>query len=72
MAPTLMQFAAPLVLPSHLVYFARTASLIEGLGTRYDPYFNPITFATPVVFHLRRRILASLRRAAQDPHARRR
>jgi predicted unusual protein kinase regulating ubiquinone biosynthesis (AarF/ABC1/UbiB family) len=54
-------YDAPLVLPSHLVYFARTASLIEGLGTRYDPYFNPITFATPVVLRLRRRIMASLR-----------
>lgn len=54
-------YEAPVVLPSHLVYFARTASLIEGLGTRYDPYFNPLTFAAPVVMRLRRRIMASLR-----------
>ncbi|HEU5175695.1 MAG TPA: AarF/UbiB family protein [Gemmatimonadaceae bacterium] len=58
-------YDAPVVLPSHLVYFARTASLIEGLGTRYDPYFNPITFASPVVLRLRGRIMASLR----DEHA---
>lgn len=60
-------YDAPLVLPSHLVYFARTASLIEGLGTRYDPYFNPITFATPVVLRLRGRIMASLRGADAPP-----
>lgn len=54
-------YDAPVVLPSHLVYFARTASLIEGLGTRYDPYFNPIAFATPVILRLRGRIVASLR-----------
>ena len=60
-------YTAPLVLPSHLVYFARTASLIEGLGTRYDPYFNPVTFATPVVLRLRRRITASLRGVDAPP-----
>lgn len=54
-------YDAPVVLPAHLVYFARTASLIEGLGTRYDPYFNPIAFASPVVLRLRSRIAASLR-----------
>ena len=54
-------YDAPLVLPAHLVYFARTASLIEGIGTRYDPYFNPITFASPVILKLRRPIMASLR-----------
>lgn len=54
-------YDAPVLLPSHLVYFARTASLIEGLGMRYDAYFNPIAFASPVVLRLRRRITASLR-----------
>jgi predicted unusual protein kinase regulating ubiquinone biosynthesis (AarF/ABC1/UbiB family) len=48
------------VLPSHLVYFARTASLIEGLGTHYDPHFNALAFATPIALSLRSRILASL------------
>jgi predicted unusual protein kinase regulating ubiquinone biosynthesis (AarF/ABC1/UbiB family) len=50
----------PVLLPSDLVYFARTAALIEGLGTRYDPRFNAIAFATPIALRLRRRILASL------------
>jgi predicted unusual protein kinase regulating ubiquinone biosynthesis (AarF/ABC1/UbiB family) len=50
----------PIVLPSHLVYFARTASLIEGLGTHYDPHFNALAFATPIALSLRSRILASI------------
>jgi predicted unusual protein kinase regulating ubiquinone biosynthesis (AarF/ABC1/UbiB family) len=50
----------PIVLPSHLVYFARTASLIEGLGTHYDPHFNALAFATPIALTLRSRIIASL------------
>ena len=35
-------FDFPIVLPQHLVYFGRTAALIEGIGTRYDPYFQAI------------------------------
>lgn len=50
----------PVRLPSELVYFARTAALIEGLGVRYDPYFNPITFASPIAIRMRSRIMASL------------
>jgi predicted unusual protein kinase regulating ubiquinone biosynthesis (AarF/ABC1/UbiB family) len=51
----------PVTLPSELVYFARTAALIEGLGTRYDAQFNGVTFAAPVALSLRREILATLR-----------
>ena len=50
----------PIVLPSQLVYFARTASLIEGLGTHYDSHFNALAFASPVALALRGPILASL------------
>jgi predicted unusual protein kinase regulating ubiquinone biosynthesis (AarF/ABC1/UbiB family) len=50
----------PIVLPSNLVYFARTAALIEGLGTHYDPRFNALAFASPIALSLRSRILASL------------
>jgi predicted unusual protein kinase regulating ubiquinone biosynthesis (AarF/ABC1/UbiB family) len=50
----------PIIMPSHLVYFARTASLIEGLGTHYDAHFNALAFATPIALSLRARILASL------------
>lgn len=54
-------FDAPVQLPSDLVYFARTASLIEGLGTRYDARFNAIEFASPIALRMRGRIMASLR-----------
>jgi len=54
-------FDAPVVLPSDLVYFARTASLIEGIGMRYDPHFNAIEFASPIALRMRPRIVASLR-----------
>ena len=50
----------PIMLPSQLVYFARTASLIEGLGTHYDSHFNALAFATPIALSLRGPILDSL------------
>ena len=50
----------PIRLPSDLVYFARTANLIEGIGVRYDPRFNPIMSASPVLFRMRGKLLASL------------
>lgn len=50
----------PIRLPSEMVYFARTAALIEGLGTRYDPRFNAIMFASPIAVRMRTRIMASL------------
>jgi hypothetical protein len=52
----------PVNLPSSMVYFARTASLIEGLGTRYDARFNPIAVATPVMLRLQPAILLALGR----------
>lgn len=51
----------PVTLPGEMVYFARAASLIEGLGVRYDPMFNPVLDAAPVAMRMRRRILASFR-----------
>lgn len=51
----------PIVLPGDLVYFARTAALIEGLGVRYDARFNPLLTATPILMELRPQILAALR-----------
>jgi predicted unusual protein kinase regulating ubiquinone biosynthesis (AarF/ABC1/UbiB family) len=55
----------PVVLPRDMVYFARTASLIEGLGTRYDPYFQAIPVASPIVLRMRSRILRSLGETAE-------
>jgi predicted unusual protein kinase regulating ubiquinone biosynthesis (AarF/ABC1/UbiB family) len=56
-----MLYDWPVRLPSELVYFARTAALIEGLGVRYDHRFNPITFAAPIAIRLRDPIMVSLR-----------
>jgi predicted unusual protein kinase regulating ubiquinone biosynthesis (AarF/ABC1/UbiB family) len=53
-------FAWPIVLPGELVYFARTAALIEGVGARYDRRFNSIRVASPVVLRLRRELLVAL------------
>jgi predicted unusual protein kinase regulating ubiquinone biosynthesis (AarF/ABC1/UbiB family) len=53
-------FNWPIVLPGELVYFARTAALIEGVGARYDRNFNSIRVASPVVLKLRRELLAAL------------
>ncbi|MBX9928349.1 MAG: hypothetical protein K2X99_05480 [Gemmatimonadaceae bacterium] len=53
-------YSFPLLLPREMVYFARTAALIEGIGTRFDPYFQAIPVASPVVLRMRSRILRSL------------
>jgi predicted unusual protein kinase regulating ubiquinone biosynthesis (AarF/ABC1/UbiB family) len=53
-------FNYPVILPQNLVYFARTAALLEGIGTRYDPYFQAIPVASPVILRMRVRILKSL------------
>ena len=53
-------FSWPIVLPGELVYFARTAALIEGVGSRYDRDFNSIRVASPVVLKMRRELLAVL------------
>lgn len=53
-------FNWPIVLPGELVYFARTAALIEGVGASYDRNFNSIRVASPVVLRLRNELLAAL------------
>lgn len=53
-------FDWPIVLPGELVYFARTAALIEGVGARYDSNFNSIRVASPVVVRLRRELIVAL------------
>jgi predicted unusual protein kinase regulating ubiquinone biosynthesis (AarF/ABC1/UbiB family) len=53
-------FNWPIVLPGELVYFARTAALIEGVGARYDRRFNSIRVASPIILRLRHELLASL------------
>jgi predicted unusual protein kinase regulating ubiquinone biosynthesis (AarF/ABC1/UbiB family) len=53
-------FDSPVTLTEEAVYFARAAALIEGIGTRYDPYFQIVPVASPVVLRMRTRILRSL------------
>lgn len=57
----------PVRLPREMVYFARTAALIEGLGVRYDDNFNAITFASPIALRMRREILVSLGQGELPP-----
>jgi predicted unusual protein kinase regulating ubiquinone biosynthesis (AarF/ABC1/UbiB family) len=57
----------PVQLPSELVYFARTTTLIEGLGVRYDANFNPIQFATPIALRMRHDIMRSLGQTPGQP-----
>jgi len=49
----------PLVLPQELVYFFRTAALIEGLAFNYQPNFDGLTFIRGVVRKHRAEILRS-------------
>jgi hypothetical protein len=53
-------FDSPITLTEEAVYFARAAALIEGIGTRYDPYFQIVPVASPVVLRMRTKILRSL------------
>ena len=50
----------PVILPPDMVYFARTAALIEGLGVRYDARFNALLVVSPIAMTMRRQILKSL------------
>src|SRR5262249_21382929 len=58
-------FDFPVILPHNLVYFARAATLIEGIGTRYDPYFQTLPVAGPVFLRMRPRMLRSLGEPAE-------
>jgi predicted unusual protein kinase regulating ubiquinone biosynthesis (AarF/ABC1/UbiB family) len=50
----------PLMLPPDLVYFGRAAVLVEGIGLRYDPEFNAIAAARPVVARSAGRLMQGL------------
>lgn len=58
-------FDSPITLTEEAVYFARTAALIEGIGTKYDPYFQIVQVASPVVLRMRTKILRSLGETVQ-------
>jgi predicted unusual protein kinase regulating ubiquinone biosynthesis (AarF/ABC1/UbiB family) len=47
----------PLILPRELVYFFRAAALLEGIGFRYDPYFNGLDLSRSVIRRMRGELL---------------
>lgn len=55
----------PLMLPSNLVYFGRAAVLVEGIGLRYDPNFNALAVARPVLDQAAGRLIQGT--VEQDP-----
>lgn len=57
----------PLMLPSDLVYFGRAAVLVEGIGLRYDPDFNMLAAARPVVARSAGRLMQGLLGAERRP-----
>lgn len=57
----------PLMLPSDLVYFGRAAVLVEGIGLRYDPEFNTLAAARPVVARSAGRLVQGLLGAEARP-----
>lgn len=50
-------YAWPLILPEELVYFFRAAALLEGIGFRYDPYFNGMQSMKPVIGRMKGELL---------------
>jgi predicted unusual protein kinase regulating ubiquinone biosynthesis (AarF/ABC1/UbiB family) len=58
----------PLMLPSNLVYFGRAGVLVEGIGLRYDPNFNALAMARPVLGRATTRLVQGV--LEQDPRAR--
>jgi predicted unusual protein kinase regulating ubiquinone biosynthesis (AarF/ABC1/UbiB family) len=50
----------PIMLPSEFVYLGRAAALAEGIALRYDPAFNAVQFASPVIRHMGATLLASM------------
>ena len=58
----------PLILPSNLVYFGRAGVLVEGIGLRYDPNFNALAMARPVLARSAKRLVQGM--LEQDPRTR--
>lgn len=56
----------PLILPQELVYFFRTAALLEGIGFRYDPRFDGLGVVKRVVRSLRPQVMKAAGREPVD------
>lgn len=55
----------PLILPRELVYFFRACALLEGIGFRYDPAFNGLDVARPVIKEMKAELLSAQIREPQ-------
>jgi predicted unusual protein kinase regulating ubiquinone biosynthesis (AarF/ABC1/UbiB family) len=56
----------PLMLPRELVYFFRAIALLEGIGFRYDPAFNGLEVARPVIQDMKGELLRAQIRQPQE------
>ena len=50
----------PITLPSELVYFGRAAALAEGIAMRYEPSFNSVQVASPIVSRMKGELLTAM------------
>ncbi|HEX8394054.1 MAG TPA: AarF/UbiB family protein [Longimicrobium sp.] len=50
----------PVVLTGEMTYFGRAVALIEGLGARHVPGFNPVRYVTPMLLRHRTALLRAL------------
>lgn len=56
----------PLLLPQELVYFFRTAALLEGIGFRYDPRFDGLSVVKRVVRSVKPQVMRAAEREPMD------
>ncbi|HEX9939786.1 MAG TPA: AarF/UbiB family protein [Longimicrobium sp.] len=50
----------PVVLTGEMTYFGRAVALIEGLGARHVPDFNPVRYVRPILLKHRAAVLRAL------------
>jgi predicted unusual protein kinase regulating ubiquinone biosynthesis (AarF/ABC1/UbiB family) len=50
----------PVVLTGEMTYFGRAVALIEGLGARHVPNFNPVRYVKPILLKHRGAVLRAL------------
>jgi predicted unusual protein kinase regulating ubiquinone biosynthesis (AarF/ABC1/UbiB family) len=58
----------PVVLTGEMTYFGRAVALIEGLGTRHIPGFNPVRHVRPLLMKHRTAVLRALTPADGEMH----
>jgi predicted unusual protein kinase regulating ubiquinone biosynthesis (AarF/ABC1/UbiB family) len=61
-----MLYDWPVVLTGEMTYFGRAIALIEGLGARHVPGFNPVRYVRPILLKHRRAVLRALGPADGD------